>query len=89
MKPHTIIKHDLTTALGRRKAGQTIKVIDLSAAPAMPPSRKPAPPAPFWRKGLENLDKKEWESLCDGCGRCCLVKLEDEDTGKIHFTDVA
>lgn len=55
----------------------------------MPPSRKPPAPEPFWRKGLENLDKQEWESLCDGCGRCCLVKLEDEDTGKIHFTDVA
>jgi uncharacterized cysteine cluster protein YcgN (CxxCxxCC family) len=49
-----------------------------------------APPVePFWRKGLENLDKSEWESLCDGCGRCCLVKLQDEDTGEIHFTDIA
>ena len=49
----------------------------------------PAQAEPFWRKGLENLTKREWESLCDGCGRCCLVKLEDEDTGEIHFTDIA
>jgi uncharacterized cysteine cluster protein YcgN (CxxCxxCC family) len=44
--------------------------------------------APFWKKRLEDLTKSEWESLCDGCGRCCLVKLEDEDTGDIHFTNV-
>jgi uncharacterized protein len=44
---------------------------------------------PFWKKPLESLTRAEWEQLCDGCGRCCLVKLEDEDTGRIHYTDVA
>ncbi len=44
----------------------------------------------FWReKPLEALDPAEWESLCDGCGRCCLNKLEDWDTGEIHWTNVA
>lgn len=46
--------------------------------------------APFWKqKALETLTPAEWESLCDGCGRCCLVKLEDEDSGEILFTDIA
>jgi uncharacterized cysteine cluster protein YcgN (CxxCxxCC family) len=44
---------------------------------------------PFWkRKSLSDMTDSEWESLCDGCGRCCLVKLEEEETGRIHFTDV-
>lgn len=43
----------------------------------------------FWTLPLEGLTHEEWEALCDGCGKCCLHKVEDEDTGRIYFTDVA
>ena len=44
----------------------------------------------FWETvALGEMSQAQWESLCDGCGRCCLNKLEDWDTGEIHFTNVA
>ena len=45
---------------------------------------------PFWKtKRLAEMTPAEWESLCDGCGKCCLMKLEYEDTGEIDWTNVA
>lgn len=51
----------------------------------MPPLQKP-----FWKiKSLTDMSAQEWESLCDGCGRCCLNKLRDEDTEEIVWTEVS
>ncbi len=44
----------------------------------------------FWEiKPLEALTDHEWESLCDGCGRCCLIKLEDVDTDILYYTNIS
>ena len=44
----------------------------------------------FWEtKTLAELDRGQWEALCDGCGKCCLHKLEDDNTGELYPTNVA
>lgn len=45
---------------------------------------------PYWRrKSLQDMSRREWEALCDGCGKCCMLKLEDEDTDEIYLTRLA
>ncbi len=43
----------------------------------------------WWEQPLQSLNRDQWEALCDGCGKCCLHKLQDEATEKIYFTAVA
>lgn len=60
----------------------------MTTSPPEPPPATIA--AGFWiGKTLAELTLAEWEALCDGCGKCCLHKLEDEDTGQLFFTNVA
>lgn len=44
---------------------------------------------PFWEQPLDTLDRAQWEALCDGCGKCCLLKAEDEDDGQVYMTNIA
>lgn len=57
--------------------------------PAVPPLPMNSSP-PFWQnRTLADFTLVEWEALCDGCGKCCLHKLEDVDTGRLFHTNVA
>tara|TARA_R110001599_G_scaffold42276_2_gene127478 strand:- start:3162 stop:3623 length:462 start_codon:yes stop_codon:yes gene_type:complete len=48
------------------------------------------PQIPYWEsKDIHEFSQDEWESLCDGCGKCCLQKLQDEDTEEIYFTNIS
>lgn len=52
--------------------------------------RRQASARPFWEtKALQQMTRAEWESLCDRCGQCCMLKVEDEDTSKIFLTRLA
>ncbi|MBX3510486.1 MAG: YcgN family cysteine cluster protein [Hyphomonadaceae bacterium] len=55
------------------------------------PKADSAPPEEgYWRrKTLAEMNEREWESLCDQCGKCCVISIEDVDTGRLHLTDVS
>jgi uncharacterized protein len=72
-------------AISCRNRGKTVEALDRGRAKAQTGSMT----QPFWTaKTLEQLSPQEWEALCDGCGKCCLAKLEDEDNGDIYWTSV-
>ena len=53
-------------------------------------NRREPPLQPFWEtKTLSEMTPTEWESLCDGCAQCCLIKLEDEDSNELFVTNVS
>ena len=54
------------------------------------PKNKALPSEPYWKtKNMAEFSRQEWENLCDGCGKCCCIRLEDEETQAIYITDVA
>ncbi len=54
-----------------------------------PPAENAAPASDFWKRiPLRDMDRHQWEALCDGCGKCCLFKVEDAATAQVFYTNV-
>src|SRR4030095_16071552 len=68
-----------------RKSGYSARNVECVRARTMADGEQP-----FWKtKKMSQMTQAEWESLCDGCGKCCLNKIIDTDTNELHFTNVA
>jgi uncharacterized cysteine cluster protein YcgN (CxxCxxCC family) len=85
----------LRRAMGEGKRGHrpskcgTKRVSMPAHKPALKPATETADDRPFWRrKAMRDMTQAEWESLCDGCGRCCLNKLQEEGSDRTFYTDV-
>lgn len=69
---------------------QDLALLPTAARGARAKSNSDVPSKPYWETtALEEMTPEQWERLCDGCGRCCLNKLEDEDTGDVVLTRLA
>ena len=81
------------TATNLEKSGHRAynhALVSVLSEPTFMQQSEPVQNAPFWQvKSLQQMTMTEWESLCDGCGKCCLNKLIDEDTEELVFTNVA
>jgi uncharacterized protein len=76
----------------RRGKGASQPTDKPTLAPVTPAFAEAVPggPEPFWRTiALKDMNPEQWESLCDGCGQCCLIKLIDEDTEELVHTRLA
>ena len=83
-------KFDSLEALIVQMDADCVRARAVSGRPMTDPIDRSGLAKRFWeRKPMQKMSPGEWEALCDGCGKCCLNKLEDEDTGEVALTRVA